>query len=66
MTRYVTKVTDSMYWRYKKETTPVDEFAHLNGEVKTTKLPFHLKCSRCAYTAKDKQDFDRHYLEEHR
>ena len=33
------KYTDpnAIYWRYKKTTPPVDEFADLNGEVIITK-----------------------------
>lgn len=31
------KLPDSAYWRYKKQTPPIDEFEHLNGEVKIIK-----------------------------
>ena len=33
------KNDDLLYWRYKKKTAPIDEFAHLNGEVKIVKKP---------------------------
>lgn len=86
---------DARYWRYKKRSVPIDEFAHLNGPVITTiprlepdttqgtlttptyaeptapkhgmvsTLPHHLKCSKCAYVATSKQDFNNHWLDEH-
>lgn len=31
------KLPDEAYWRYKKSLAPVDDNAHLNGEVKVTK-----------------------------
>ncbi len=31
------QLPESVYWRYKKNAPPIDEYAHLNGEVKIIK-----------------------------
>ena len=36
------KLPDTVYWRYKKNAPPFDEYAHLNGEVKIIKPPKNL------------------------
>ncbi len=57
---------NNMNWRYKKKVPPTDEYAHLNGEVKTVKpitLPHPLKCSKCEYIATSVKDSKDHWLD---
>lgn len=35
------KVHEGNYWRYKKKTPPVDEFAAMNGPVKVVKPSYN-------------------------
>lgn len=60
------KLPDEVYWRYKKNTPPVDDNAHLNGAVTVRKyelLPNPLKCSKCEYVAKTVFDSKQHWIE---
>ena len=63
------KLPDEVYWRYKKKTPPVDENAHLNGEVKTiklsTELPHPFKCSKCGYIAISTNKSKEHWFDVH-
>jgi hypothetical protein len=57
---------DAMNWRYKKNKPPIDEFAHINGEVKVIKsstLPNPFKCSKCDYIATSVKDSKQHWLD---
>lgn len=52
-------------WRYKKKIAPVDEFAHINSEVKIVKpsLPHPFKCSKCEYIATSVKDSHDHWFD---
>ena len=67
--RFTPEQTDALYWRYRKQTPPVDDNADLNGPVIVTKpatsLPHPLKCSRCDYIADSAADSRNHWFEEH-
>ncbi len=56
---------DRQNWRYKKQTPPTDEFAHLNGQVTISKLPHPLKCSKCDYIAPNRVKLNEHWDMEH-
>jgi hypothetical protein len=35
--KQIFQLPETVYWRYKKNQAPIDEYAHLNGAVKVIK-----------------------------